>query len=55
MTALLAATGSSWSVSLYIIACAALTFVALATIKERFQRDLYETSDAPARRELTAG
>jgi metabolite-proton symporter len=47
MTALLAATGSSWSVSLYIVAGAAVTFVAVATIKERFRRDLYETSDAP--------
>ncbi|GAB2963669.1 MHS family MFS transporter [Amycolatopsis acidiphila] len=55
MTALLAATGSSWSVSLYIIACAALTFVAVATIKERFQRDLYETSDSTARHEVGAG
>ncbi|GAA4553817.1 MFS transporter [Pseudonocardia xishanensis] len=50
MAALLAATGSSWSVSLYIIAAAAITFVAVATIGERFRRDLYETSDAvPAR------
>ncbi|GAA2903686.1 MFS transporter [Pseudonocardia halophobica] len=47
MAALLAATGASWSVSLYIIAGAAVTFVAVATIKERFRRDLYETSDAP--------
>ncbi|GAA5164721.1 MFS transporter [Pseudonocardia eucalypti] len=44
MTALLAATGSSWSLSLYIIAAAVVTFVAVATIKERFRRDLYETS-----------
>lgn len=49
MTALLAATGSSWSVSLYIIAGAVVTFVAVATIKERFRRNLYETSDATAR------
>ncbi|MHA6622617.1 MFS transporter [Pseudonocardia sp. DLS-67] len=49
MTALLAATGASWSVALYIIACAALTFVAVATIKERFGRDLYETSAALAK------
>ncbi|MCE0764035.1 MHS family MFS transporter [Pseudonocardia kujensis] len=47
MTALLAATGASWSVSLYIVAGAAVTFIAVATIKERFRRDLYETSDAP--------
>jgi hypothetical protein len=48
MTAVLAATGESWSVSLYIIACAVITFVAVVTIKERFRRDLHETSDAPA-------
>ncbi|MFR9800785.1 MFS transporter [Pseudonocardia sp. RS010] len=47
MAALLAATGASWSVSLYIIAGAAVTFVAVATIREQFRRDLYETSDAP--------
>jgi metabolite-proton symporter len=46
MTALLAATGSSWSVSLYIVAAAAVTFVAVYSIKERYRRDLYETSDA---------
>ena len=44
MTALLAATGASWSVALYIIATAVITFVAVAPIKERFRRDLYETS-----------
>jgi metabolite-proton symporter len=55
MTALLAATGASWSVSLYIIGTAALTFLAVITIRERFRRDLYETSadqdaaSAPAR------
>jgi metabolite-proton symporter len=48
MTALLAATGASWSVAVYIIACAAVTFVAVATIEERFGRDLYETSATPA-------
>ncbi|MCE3554941.1 MHS family MFS transporter [Pseudonocardia sp. RS11V-5] len=47
MAALLAATGASWSVSLYIVAGAAITFIAVVTIKERFRRDLYETSDAP--------
>ncbi|HLU54612.1 MAG TPA: MFS transporter [Pseudonocardia sp.] len=46
MTALLAATGASWSVALYIIGCAAITFVAVATIRERFGRDLYEPSTA---------
>lgn len=49
MAALLAATGSSWSVSLYIVATAVVTFVAVATIRERYRRDLYETSDTPAR------
>lgn len=44
MTALLATTGASWSVALYIIATAAVTFVAVFTIKERYRRDLYETS-----------
>ncbi|WP_051341787.1 MFS transporter [Pseudonocardia spinosispora] len=44
MAALLAATGASWSVSLYIVATAVVTFVAVATIDERFRRDLYETS-----------
>jgi metabolite-proton symporter len=45
MAALLAASGASWSVALYIIATAVVTFVAVFTIKERFRRDLYETSD----------
>jgi metabolite-proton symporter len=48
MTALLAASGAAWSVSLYIVAMAAITFVAVFTIKEQFRRDLYETSDARA-------
>lgn len=46
MTALLAATGSSWSVSAYILACAVVTFVSVVTIREHFRRDLYETSSA---------
>lgn len=46
MTALLAATGASWSVALYIIGTAALTFVAVFTIRERFRSDLYATSEA---------
>ncbi len=45
MTALLALAASAWSVSLYIVAMAAVTFVAVFTIRERFRRDLYETSD----------
>jgi metabolite-proton symporter len=50
MAALLAATGSSWSVSLYIVGTAVITFVAVATIRERFRRDLYETSAQTAPR-----
>ncbi|QIZ37097.1 MFS transporter [Saccharopolyspora sp. ASAGF58] len=46
MTALLAASGSSWSVALYIVGTAIVTFVAVVTIKERFRRDLYQTSGA---------
>lgn len=41
MTALLAATGTSWSVSVYILVMAIITFAAVAWIKESFQRDLY--------------
>lgn len=48
MTALLAATGSAWSVSAYIVALSALTFLSVVTIRESFRRDLYETSTAPA-------
>lgn len=48
MTALVAEFGGSWSVSLYIIAMAVITFVGVATIKEHFQRDLYELSDEAA-------
>jgi metabolite-proton symporter len=44
MAALLTATGGAWSVSLYIVATAVVTFVSVFTIKERFRRDLYETS-----------
>jgi metabolite-proton symporter len=44
MTALLTVTGGAWSVSLYIIGTALITFVSVFTIKERFRRDLYETS-----------
>jgi metabolite-proton symporter len=44
MTALLAATGAAWSVSLYIVAASALTFVAVWSIREVFRRDLYATS-----------
>lgn len=44
MTALLAVSGP-WSVSLYIVAMAALTFAAVFTVQERFRRDLHETSE----------
>ncbi|KAA9156583.1 MHS family MFS transporter [Amycolatopsis acidicola] len=44
MTALLAATGSAWSVSLYIVAMAVITFVAVFTVRETFRRDLHRTS-----------
>jgi phosphotransferase system glucose/maltose/N-acetylglucosamine-specific IIC component len=51
MTALLAASGSAWSVSLYIVAMAVLTFVAVFTIRESFRRDLHETSEQAEARE----
>ena len=55
MTALLAATGGSWSVATYIVACAVVTFVSVVTIRERFRRDLYETSsDVQAREAATS-
>ncbi|MER5437541.1 MFS transporter [Streptomyces sp. NPDC002790] len=41
MTAMLAATGSSWSVSAYILLLSVLTFVSVYTIRESFRRDLY--------------
>ena len=44
MAALLAATGASWSVALYVLGTAVVTFVSVLTIKERYRRDLYETS-----------
>ncbi|MHA6631325.1 MFS transporter [Pseudonocardia sichuanensis] len=44
MTALLAATGAAWSVSLYIVAASAVTFVSVWSIREVFRRDLYATS-----------
>ncbi|MEV0088718.1 MFS transporter [Saccharopolyspora sp. NPDC050642] len=52
MTALLAASGSSWSVALYIVGTAIVTFVAVVTIKERFRRDLYQTSGAESARSV---
>lgn len=44
VTALLAASGSAWSVSVYILAMAVLTFVSVFTIRESFRRDLHQTS-----------
>jgi MFS family permease len=44
MTALVATYGGSWSVSLYIIGMAAITFFGVRTIKEKYGRDLYEVS-----------
>jgi MFS family permease len=52
MTALLAWTGSAWSVSVYIIAMAALTFVAVCTIRESFRRDLHETSEEASKAQV---
>ncbi|HWD02016.1 MAG TPA: MFS transporter [Amycolatopsis sp.] len=45
MTALLAITGSAWSVSLYVIGMAAITFAAVFTIRESFRRDLHRTTE----------
>lgn len=44
MTALIASYGS-WSVSLYIVLMAIITFVGVATVSEHYRRDLYVTSD----------
>ncbi|GGF48245.1 MFS transporter [Marmoricola endophyticus] len=46
MTALLAATGASWSVALYLVGMAVLTFIAVYSIKEVFRRSFLAT---PAR------
>ena len=54
MTALLAASGSSWSVSAYVLAMAVLTFVSVFTIRESFRRDLHETSGEAAEKEVMA-
>lgn len=50
MTALLAATGGGWSVACYLVGMGAISFVAVFTIRERFRRDLYETSALAAAR-----
>lgn len=44
MTGLVAHFGGSWSVSLYIIAMAAITFFGVLTVRERFRVDLYQSS-----------
>ena len=44
MVSLIEATGTSASVSVYIIVMAAITFIAVYTIRERFQVNLHETS-----------
>lgn len=54
MTALLAASGSAWSVSVYILAMAALTFVSVFSIRESFRRDLHETSEEIEEKEVLA-
>lgn len=54
MTALLAASGSSWSVSAYVLAMAVLTFVAVCTIRESFRRDLHATSGELEEKEVAA-
>lgn len=54
MTALLAASGSSWSVSAYVLAMAVLTFVAVCTIRESFRRDLHAMSGEPEEKEVAA-
>lgn len=51
MVSLIEATGTSASVSLYIIAMAVITFVAVFSIKERFQANLHETTRDIAERE----
>jgi MFS family permease len=53
MTALLATTGSAWSVSAYIVVMALITFVAVYTIRESFRRDLHETSGQADEKKLT--
>lgn len=51
MVSLIEFTGTSASVSVYIIVMAIITFVAVYTIKERFQTNLHETSRDIAERE----
>lgn len=51
MVSLIEFTGTSASVSVYIIVMAAITFIAVYTIKERFQANLHETTRDIAARE----
>jgi MFS family permease len=44
MIALLAATGSAWPVSLYLVAMSAITFVAMLGMPETYRRDPHQTS-----------
>ncbi|MEV0074106.1 MULTISPECIES: MFS transporter [unclassified Amycolatopsis] len=46
MATLVAVTGSSWSVSLYLSVLAVITFAAVCTITEVFRRDLFATGTA---------
>lgn len=45
MTALIAATGQSRTVSFYILAMTAISWVAVFTIRERFRANLHQTSE----------
>lgn len=51
MTALIAWTGTSMSISFYILGMAVVTFIAVFTIRERFQVDLNVTSENIADKE----
>ena len=49
---LLAATGASWSVSLYLLAVALVSFVSVLLLSETYHTDLSETR--PEERQLIA-
>lgn len=55
MTALLAATGASWSVSVYIIVLAAITFVSVYLITETFESDISVKSGSERETWTSAG
>jgi hypothetical protein len=44
-TELFAATGSYWSISLYIVAMAAISFVSVFLLSETYSKDLSEVED----------